>query len=184
VILVHPYGSCTNKGLTSSAGGIAMFSQATTHALVPTKGDHLTLQDIEPSLELGTNIHIAPTKLICLENTLSGIVFPQDEVVKIGNLARQHDIAMHLDGARIWNVAAKVIEDKGLDAESEEDRTSVWVSCGFGLHAELMRQTDRVACTVRYGVVVLVQGDRGAYRIVSGFCAGTNPSSTLLSLPY
>jgi hypothetical protein len=164
VILVHPYGSCTNKGLTSSAGGIAMFSQATTHALVPTKGDHLTLHDIEP--------------------TLSGIVFPQDEVVKIGNLARQHDIAMHLDGARIWNVAAKVIEDKGLDAESEEDRTSVWVSCGFGLHAELMRQTDRVACTVRYGVVVLVQGDRGAYRIVSGFCAGTNPSSTLLSLPY
>ncbi|WVQ85408.1 hypothetical protein IAT38_007573 [Cryptococcus sp. DSM 104549] len=107
------------------AGGIAMFSQATTHQLVPENGINLTVDDIEPALQLGTNIHIAPTKLICLENTLSGIIYPQEEVVKIGELARKHDISMHLDGARIWNVAAAEVERRGLDATKEEDLQTV-----------------------------------------------------------
>lgn len=102
-----------------------MFSQGTTHQLVPANGLHLTAEDIKPQLYLGDDQHIAPTRLICLENTLSGIVFPQDEVVKIGKLAREHDIMLHLDGARLWNVAAKVIEDRELDPTSEEDRQAV-----------------------------------------------------------
>ena len=104
-----------------------MFSQATTHQLVPSNHFNLTVDDIEPALQLGTNIHIAPTKLICLENTLSGMIFPQDEVVRIGELARKHEIAMHLDGARIWNVAAAEIEQRGLDARKEEDLQTVSV---------------------------------------------------------
>lgn len=107
------------------AGGIAMFSQATTHGLVPANGIHLTVEDIAPALQLGEDIHIAPTRLICLENTLSGMIFPQDEVVRIGNMAKEHGIAMHLDGARAWNVAAAEIENRGLDATSENDRTEV-----------------------------------------------------------
>ncbi|OXG86691.1 threonine aldolase [Cryptococcus neoformans var. grubii Br795] len=107
------------------AGGIAMFSQATTHQLVPENGLHLTVEDIEPALQLGTNIHIAPTKLICLENTLSGMIFPQEEIVKIGEMARKHDIGMHLDGARIWNVAADVIAKRGLNPNKEEDLQTV-----------------------------------------------------------
>ncbi|WRT64060.1 uncharacterized protein IL334_000988 [Kwoniella shivajii] len=107
------------------AGGIAMFSQATTHQLFPSNGLHLTAEDIEPQLQLGTNIHISPTKLICLENTLSGMILPQEEVVKIGELAKKHDIGMHLDGARIWNVAASEIEKRGLDATKEQDRQTV-----------------------------------------------------------
>ncbi len=98
-----------------------MFSQATTHQLVPSNQIHLTVSDIEPALQLGENIHIAPTKLICLENTLSGMIFPQDEVVKIGELGRKHEIGMHLDGARIWNVAAAEVERRGMDAWKEED---------------------------------------------------------------
>lgn len=98
-----------------------MFSQATTHQLVPSNHKYLTVADIEPALQLGDNIHIAPTKLICLENTLSGTIFPQDEVVRIGKLAKEHEIGMHLDGARIWNVAADVVEKRGMDARSEED---------------------------------------------------------------
>lgn len=107
------------------AGGIAMFSQATTHQIVPANHVHLTVSDIEPALQLGENIHIAPTKLICLENTLSGMIFPQDEVVRIGELARKHGIGMHLDGARIWNVAAAEVERRGLDAWKEEDLQTV-----------------------------------------------------------
>ncbi|WVQ71235.1 hypothetical protein IAR50_000760 [Cryptococcus sp. DSM 104548] len=107
------------------AGGIAMFSQATTHQIVPENGVNLSLEDVESNLQLGEDIHIAPTKLICLENTLSGMIFPQEEVVKIGELAKKHDIALHLDGARIWNVAADVVEKRGLDATKEEDLKAV-----------------------------------------------------------
>jgi threonine aldolase len=107
------------------AGGIALFSQATTHGLVPANGIHLTLEDIEPALQLGEDIHIAPTKLICLENTLSGMIFPQEEIVRISDAAKAQGIAMHLDGARAWNVAAAELERRGLDAHSEADRTTV-----------------------------------------------------------
>lgn len=102
-----------------------MFTQATTHQLFPANGLHLTVEDIEPALCLGEDIHTAPSKLICLENTLSGTVFPQDEIVKIGRLAKKHDIGLHLDGARLWNVAAREIESRGLNPKNEEDLQAV-----------------------------------------------------------
>ncbi|EIW72663.1 threonine aldolase [Tremella mesenterica] len=103
------------------AGGIAMFCQATTDTVVPSNGIHITAEDIEPHLQLGNNIHYRPTKLLCLENTLSGMIFPQDEVIKISQLAKKHGLKLHLDGARIWNVAAVELESRGLDARKEED---------------------------------------------------------------
>ncbi len=102
-----------------------MFTQATTHQLFPKNQHHLTAEEIEKALVLGDNIHTAPTKLICLENTMSGMVFPQDEIVKIGQLARSHGITMHCDGARIWNVAAKVIDEGGMDPTDEGVRRKV-----------------------------------------------------------
>ncbi|ORY29004.1 pyridoxal phosphate-dependent transferase [Naematelia encephala] len=107
------------------AGGIAMFSQATTHQLVPKNGRHLTVEDIEPALQLGDNIHIAPTRLISLENTLSGTILPQSDILEIAALAKKHDILLHLDGARIWNVAAVDIEQKRLDPHNEQDLQTV-----------------------------------------------------------
>ncbi len=46
------------------------------------------------------------TRLICLENThnrAGGTIYPLEEIHKISTYAQSHDIAMHLDGARIWN---------------------------------------------------------------------------------
>jgi threonine aldolase len=102
-----------------------MFCQATTEQLVPKNQLYLTAAEIERALTLGINIHHAPTRLICLENTMSGMVFPQDEIIKISELAKKHNITLHCDGARLWNVAAKVIEERGLDTTSEEDRRTV-----------------------------------------------------------
>ena len=73
-----------------------------------------------PHLQLGENIHYRPTKLICLENTLAGTIFPQDEIKRISDYARGEGIAMHLDGARIWEVAAAEVEKRGLDSRDEE----------------------------------------------------------------
>lgn len=50
-----------------------------------------------------------PTTLVEIENTHNrsgGVVFPQDEAVRICAEARDLGIASFLDGARLWNVAA------------------------------------------------------------------------------
>lgn len=91
----------------NEAGGIAHHSQATTLPIIPQNGRHLTLKDVKPALILSDNIHYAPTRLISLENTLNGTIFPQDDIVAISEYAHSVGVKMHLDGARIWNVAAE-----------------------------------------------------------------------------
>lgn len=86
----------------------------------PRVGHHLTLEDdILPNLQLGSDIHTAPTRLISLENTLAGQIFPQEEIIKISEEAGKHGIIMHLDGARIWEVAAVYVREKGLSVDDE-----------------------------------------------------------------
>jgi threonine aldolase len=48
----------------------------------------------------------APTEVIELENTLNGTILPQDEIIRISEYTHAHGIKLHLDGARIWHVAA------------------------------------------------------------------------------
>lgn len=46
------------------------------------------------------------TRLICLENThnrAGGTIYPFEELKKISALAHRMEMAMHLDGARLWN---------------------------------------------------------------------------------
>lgn len=78
------------------AGGIAHHSQATTMPVVASNGRHITWDDIVPNLILEPDIHFCPTRLICLENTLQGMVFPQEEIVKISENAKDKGIAMHV----------------------------------------------------------------------------------------
>lgn len=49
----------------------------------------------------------APTAVIALENTLNGTIIPQKDVIEISEWAHSQGILMHLDGARIWHVAAE-----------------------------------------------------------------------------
>lgn len=90
------------------ASGIAFHCGAATEIVAPSNGHHLRWeQDILPNLSLDDDIHFSPTRIISLENTLHGTIFPQDEIIKISNEARHRGIIMHLDGARLWNVAAE-----------------------------------------------------------------------------
>ncbi|KAG9314643.1 pyridoxal phosphate-dependent transferase [Chiua virens] len=89
------------------AGGAAFHSQANSIPIFPENGHHLTWQDIEPRIVSGTDVHVAPTRVIALENTLNGTIIPQKDVREISNNAHARDIIMHLDGARIWHVAVE-----------------------------------------------------------------------------
>ena len=51
---------------------------------------------------------LPPTTVVEIENTHNrsgGIVFPQDEARRICAVAREHGVAIYLDGARLWNAA-------------------------------------------------------------------------------
>jgi len=52
------------------------------------------------------NDHMVRTRLVCLENTHNrggGRIFPIEKVREISGWARQNKLAIHLDGARLWN---------------------------------------------------------------------------------
>ena len=54
------------------------------------------------------NIHYPPTTLLCLENThnrCGGVVLTPEYTDAIAQLAREHGLRVHLDGARIFNAA-------------------------------------------------------------------------------
>ena len=57
----------------------------------PKNGIHLTLEDdILPNFIIDDGeIHGAPTKLICLENTLHGMIFPIEEIKKFRNFVNK-----------------------------------------------------------------------------------------------
>lgn len=92
---------------TYEAGGTAFHSGAHTYPVIPANGHHITVEEVEAHAILDHNIHYAPVELISLENTLNGTIFPQDEIIRISEFARKNNLKMHLDGARIWHVAAE-----------------------------------------------------------------------------
>ncbi|KAJ7431797.1 pyridoxal phosphate-dependent transferase [Mycena galericulata] len=89
------------------AGGAAFHSGAAVTAVVPSNGHHLTLDDVKQHMILGSEIHTATTEIISLENTLNGTIFPQEEIIAISEFVHSHGKKMHLDGARLWHVAAE-----------------------------------------------------------------------------
>ncbi len=78
--------------------------------------------------------HYARTRLLALENTFAGKVMPQAWVDAAVALAKDHGLARHLDGARLFNAAVK----SGLDAKrlvAGFDSVSVCLSKGLGAPA-------------------------------------------------
>ena len=83
----------------------------------------------------GQNIHYPRTALLCLENTHNrcggGVLTPEDTAA-LADLAHRHDVAVHLDGARIFNAAIAL----GIPpAELARDVDSVSFCLSKGLSA-------------------------------------------------
>jgi len=90
---------------------------------IPGECGFLTVAQIEAVLR-PPNLHFAPTRLLCLENThnaAGGTVLPQEQMAEISAAAHAHGLRVHLDGARIFNAAVALgVEVKALarDADS------------------------------------------------------------------
>lgn len=80
------------------------------------------------------DIHCPKTSIVALENTnnrAGGTIYPLDTIQAIEKVARDNNLWMHLDGARLWNahIAAKVALDKYAACF---DSVSICFSKGLG----------------------------------------------------
>lgn len=67
-----------------------------------------TAEDVLAAFKPRGHQFYPPTTLVEIENTHNrsgGIVFPAEEAERICRVAREHDLATYLDGARLWNAA-------------------------------------------------------------------------------
>ncbi|MCX5655692.1 MAG: threonine aldolase family protein, partial [Planctomycetota bacterium] len=54
------------------------------------------------------NYHYPVSKLICVENTHNrggGSIWPIERIAEVARVAREAGMAMHMDGARLWNAS-------------------------------------------------------------------------------
>jgi len=105
------------KGGISAYGGIHSTQ-------IPNQDDGtMQLEDIKSAIR-GIDDHFPVTKLICLENThnvCGGAPLSVKYTKEVANLAKAHNIKLHIDGARIFNAAvAQGVEVQELveDADS------------------------------------------------------------------
>ena len=116
------------------AGGISALGGV--HSCqIPNQGDGtLALEDIRGAIR-PDDPHYPQTRLITLENThnrCGGVVLSENYTQAVGHLAREHDIQLHLDGARLFNAAVAL----GINAkELAEPADSVTFCLSKGLCA-------------------------------------------------
>jgi threonine aldolase len=117
------------------AGAPAALSGVTTRTV---EGDYGIL-DVEQlrGLVRPASEHYTRTRLVVLENTHNrggGRVYPQDKIEPIASWAHANGLAVHLDGARLWNAHAAT----GLPlADSCKAFDSVTVAFSKGLGAPI-----------------------------------------------
>lgn len=119
----------------------------------------LPLSEIEAAIRTD-NVHFPQTRLIVLENThnlCSGYPLDIDYMQAVGDIARRHDLKIHVDGARFFNaaVALNVPPDK-LAAEAD--------SVSFCLSKGLAAPVGSVVCGSRD----FIARARRARKIVGG----------------
>ncbi len=89
-------------------GGAARIANVLTRPLPNAADGSLDARDVAASIR-AENLHSPGTTLLCLENThnrCGGAALPPAMMDSLAAVAREHQVAVHLDGARIFNAAA------------------------------------------------------------------------------
>lgn len=158
------------------AGGASIVGGLVYHP-VPTQWDGtLLLADLSAAIRDAEDAQCAPARLICLENThnrAGGTVLSLDYLRAVRDFAQSQDLAIHMDGARLFNAAvalnvspAEIVQyvdsvqfclSKGLSAPigSMLGGSAAWIKQARRLRKMLggtMRQVGFVAAT---GIIAL-----------------------------
>ena len=118
-------------------GGIARLSGASVKLLNGDRG-MFTSADVEATINPNDS-HYARTSLVCLEDTCNkggGAIWDIEEIKKVSKAARYAGLAVHLDGARLWNaIVARGVQNDSAALKSYAsnfDSISLCLSKGLG----------------------------------------------------
>lgn len=92
----------------NEAGGVSALGGVHPHTIKNREDGTLALDDIKNAMRNEEDIHHPKTRLICLENTHNrcyGTPISPDYVKEVKELASEHELKIHMDGARIFNAA-------------------------------------------------------------------------------
>lgn len=118
----------------SEAGGLSVLAGAVPR---PVRGSYGALDpdDVKAAIIERGQSALAPTKLVCLENTHNasgGTVLPLENMAAIHRVAKQAGLPLHVDGARLFNAATYL----GVPiVELCKHADSVWFALCKGLGA-------------------------------------------------
>lgn len=87
--------------------------------------------DLVRSYIKADDFHFARTRLLALENTMHGKVLPLTYLAAARAFTRAHGLALHLDGARLYNAAVK-LGVPAREISQHFDSVSVCLSKGLG----------------------------------------------------
>jgi len=134
--------------VTYEMGAAAAIFGISTRTVV-SSGGRLDAQALIDQVRPKTDWHLTATAAVAVENSHNrggGLVQPLDELQKLWNWSREADVAVHLDGARIWN--AHVASGVPLSTYGRlADTASVCFSKGLGtpVGSVLVASAERIA---------------------------------------
>lgn len=137
-------------------GGAAVLGSVQPQPLAQDASGRMALADVAGAIK-PDDCHFARTRLLCLENTWNGHPMHWDYLQGMAALARDKGLALHLDGARLFNaaVASKAAGESAWDAARRItglfDSVSVCFSKGLGapVGSALCGNRDLIACAHR-----------------------------------
>ncbi|XP_030840244.1 probable low-specificity L-threonine aldolase 2 isoform X1 [Strongylocentrotus purpuratus] len=134
-------------------GGMAQFAGVCPHVVKTLPDGTLDLDELESKIR-PSDIHMASTRLICIENTHNssgGKVLPLEFLQKVRAIADKNNLKVHLDGARLLNAA--VAMDVTPDVITQYvDSISICFSKGLGcpVGSALVGSNDFIARALRH----------------------------------
>lgn len=117
------------------AGSVSVVGGLVLHPVATEPDGRLSLDNLRSAIRDKSDYQCAPPGVIVLENPhcqLGGRVLAASYIKEVRALADEHDLPLHLDGARIFNAA---IASKRTPAEVAEDVDSIMFSLSKGLAA-------------------------------------------------
>lgn len=134
-------------------GGIAALGGVHPHTIPNNPDGTLTLEDIRGAVRNPNDPHFPVTRLIILENTQNrcgGVAVPAEYTREVGALAKEVDLKLHLDGARIFN-AAVVLGVPASELAAPADSVTFCLSKGLcaPVGSVLCGSADFIARAVR-----------------------------------
>ena len=133
----------TSHVLLNEAGGTAALGSAIPWPIEVDEINHFSADDVRAAVK-EPDQHHPVTTLLSLENTVNGHVQSVTHVGSLAAAAREHGLAVHLDGARLFN--AVVASGVGINAyAAHTDTVSLCLSKGLGAPVGSVLVGDRAS---------------------------------------